>query len=220
MINKRCDKCDKLIEVEDRFAGQRVACGSCGDVNVMPAAGATQLTPSTNPADARTRNLGLPPDSGPEQPVLKVRPAMFRARPFRFIGLLLAILAGLAGVIIGLATTLAAGAGVVVAVVGGLVALVAIGILLAWKIETLGAALEITTKRTVYRTGLFSRRTSEVLHDNIRNVQVSQSFTQRLWNVGTLGISSSAQDGIEIEMRDVPRPEHVRKVVDAYRPLG
>jgi hypothetical protein len=32
MIRKRCDNCDKVIEVEDALAGQKVSCGGCGDV--------------------------------------------------------------------------------------------------------------------------------------------------------------------------------------------
>jgi hypothetical protein len=88
-----------------------------------------------------------------------------------------------------------------------------------WKIKTLGAALEITNKRTVERRGLFSKATSEVVHDNIRNVQVDQTFWQRVWKVGALGLSSSGQDGIEIHMQHVPKPEEVRRIIDLYRPL-
>lgn len=88
-----------------------------------------------------------------------------------------------------------------------------------WKVLTLRVGLAITNKRTTKRLGLLSRSTSEVLHDNIRNVKIDQSLWQRVWNVGTLMISSSGQDDIEIEMKNVPRPRELAKIIDLYRPL-
>lgn len=217
MIRKRCDNCDRVIEVGDELAGQKVACGACGDINVMPGAGAP--VPTAAARDDRATRLGLPPDSGVEQPVLKVRPAMVRARPLLFLAHLLVLGAGVAGVWWGLTGTVSGGK-TVAWIAGAVGVLAALGSLGVWKVKTLSAALEITNKRTVMRTGLLSRATSEVVHDNIRNVQVTQTFWQRLWRVGTLGLSSSGQDGIEIQIGDIPNPDRVREVIDAYRPLG
>lgn len=222
MIRKVCDNCERVIEVEDDMAGQKVACGGCGDINLIPAPVpvARAVDPQrAKPGATRPEALGLPPDSGPEQAVLHVRPAMMRAKPMVFFAHLLILVAGLAGVVLGLMTAVAA-VPVAGAIIGGIAAAAALISLGIWKIKTLSAALEITNKRTVHRKGLLSKATSEVVHDNIRNVQVTQSFWQRLWGVGTLGLSSSGQDGIEIEIGDIPRPERVRKVIDAYRPLG
>lgn len=218
MIRKPCDNCDRIIEVDDDMAGSKVECSACGDINVMPGADAQPSTPGAAGA-GRAGKLGLPPDHGPEQQVLKVRPAMIRAKPLLFMFYALALLAGLTGVVWGMLGT-GTGLKTTAMIGGGLVAVVALGLLAAWKVATLSAALQITNKRTVHRQGLLSKATSEVVHDNIRNVQVTQTFWQRLWNVGTLGLSSSGQDGIEIEITDIPRPERVREVIDAYRPLG
>ena len=38
-------------------------------------------------------------------------------------------------------------------------------------------------------------------------------------NVGYIGISSSGQDGIEIEVRDIPRPYDVKELIDEYREM-
>lgn len=216
MIRKTCDSCERTIEVDDGLAGQRVACEACGDINVMPHAGGTGQTAA---AGDRASTMGLPPDDGPEQAALKVRPAMLRARPGFFLAHLLVLAGGVVGVVWGLmdrAETLR----MVALVGGGIGAIAALGSLGVWKIQTLSAALEITNKRTVLRRGLLSRATSEVVHDNIRNVQVTQTFWQRVWRVGSLGLSSSGQDGIEIEIGDIPNPDRVREVIDAYRPLG
>lgn len=216
MIRKPCDNCDRIIEVDDDMAGKKVECAACGDINVMPAA----RTPAAAPhPSSRADGLGLPPDHGPEREVLKVRPAMIRAKPQLFLFYTLVLVAGLTGIVwsqLGAGSTLKTTA----LIASGLGVAVVLGLLGFWKLQTLSAALEITNKRTVHRQGLLSKATSEVVHDNIRNVQVTQTFWQRLWNVGTLGLSSSGQDGIEIEITDIPRPERVREIIDAYRPLG
>lgn len=217
MIRKKCDNCERTIEVQDDLAGERVACEACGDINIMP--GIAHASKPADPSRNSITKLGLPPDSGPEQHVLKVRPAMLRARPFTFLAHLLMLGAGLVGAGWGL-TGQSSGWKTAVLAIGAVVVVLAAASLGVWKLKTLGAALEITNKRTVMRKGLLSRATSEVVHDNIRNVQVTQTFWQRVWKVGTLGLSSSGQDGIEIEIGDIPNPDKVREVIDAYRPLG
>jgi Bacterial PH domain len=93
-----------------------------------------------------------------------------------------------------------------------------LGILPLW-FKNLGERIHVTNKRTVMRTGLFSKRTTEVLHDHVRNIQVSQTFVNRVFSVGTLAISSSGQDGIEIVASDIPHPEKIKRTIDLYRPL-
>ena len=85
MIRKTCDSCERTIEVEDDLAGQKVACEACGDINLMPETGNAEPGSASDRASA----MGLPPDDGPEQHALKVRPAMLRARPFLFLAHLL-----------------------------------------------------------------------------------------------------------------------------------
>lgn len=178
---------------------------------VQPAAAAT-------PEPDRAAEAGLPPDSGPEERVLIVSEAMLRARPMAFGGLALGVLLGLAGVVyFALIRTEA----LPIAAWGGVaVILGCLGALGFWKIKTLTRRLEITNKRTVRRIGLFSRDTSEVLHDHVRNIEVRQSLWERIWGVGEIGISSSGQDGIEVVMGRVPKPQEVQRIIDLYRPLG
>jgi uncharacterized membrane protein YdbT with pleckstrin-like domain len=97
--------------------------------------------------------------------------------------------------------------------------LVAVGVLGVWKLKSLGEGIRVTTKRTIDREGFFSKQTSEVLHGDIRNIQIKQTFAQRLLRVGTLAISCAAENEDEVRMDDVPDPERVRKVIDLYRPL-
>jgi Bacterial PH domain len=221
MISKPCDRCDRIIEVDDDQAGTRVECPHCGDTNIMPgtpaADDATAAVSASGDRRRRPEDLGLPPDSGPEQPVMLVRPSLMRSRPVSFIA---ASLLGATGLVLA-AIHLISPASVTlwVAIFAVLALIGALGLIAWWWVKTLSAGLEITNKRTVARRGLLSRSTSEVVHDNIRNVQVDQSFWERIWKVGSIGISSSGQDGIEIQMRKVPDPQKLRETIDLYRPL-
>lgn len=206
MITIKCDKCDKPFEVDNTKAGQKVECPACGDTNLVPAAAA-----HTDRAAA----AGFPPDSGPEQRVLIVRKAMFRAHPLLISALFLVAFGGLIGGIIMAFTVI----GLMWAIVAWAFSLIAFAWLGIWKFLTLDETLEITNKRSILHRGILRKNTTEVLHDNIRNVQVDQSFWNRVWNVGTMGISSSAQAGVEIEARHIPKPHHVRKVIDLYRTI-
>ncbi len=224
MISKPCDRCDRIIEVDGDLAGSKVECPHCGDTNIMPGkAGGDDSTPapaasSSGPATRRRpEDLGLPPDSGPEQQVMLVRPSLMRSRPVSFIAVGVVGATGLVLAAIHLISP--ATVAVWVAIIAVLALVGALGLIGWWWVQTLSAALEITNKRTVSRRGLLSRSTSEVVHDNIRNVQVSQSFWERIWKVGSIGISSSGQDGIEIQMRKIPDPQKLRETIDLYRPL-
>lgn len=105
--------------------------------------------------------------------------------------------------------------------IGGYVCLalaaVGFGILVFWWILKRSVALVITNKRTTLREGLFSRHSREVLHDRIQDIQVTQTFMQRVLRTGSLGISNSGDAGIEIQADDLPNPVRIRRIIDAYR---
>lgn len=212
MIEFECDRCERRIGVEPAAAGTKVDCPHCGDVNRVPSAGSARG--ETEPiADDRASAAGYPPDSGPEQEVLIVRPSLWRGKPLSVS--LLAVSPVVIGVLVGVVAT-PVGGGIAL----GASALVFWGVLGVWWLNVhVGHSLRITNKRTVEHVGLLSRSTNEVLHDHVRNIQVEQSFVERLLGIGRVGISSAGQDGIEIEIHDLPGPDRVREVIDLYRPL-
>jgi hypothetical protein len=168
------------------------------------------------PVADRAVAAGYPPDSGPEQPVRKVRPAFLRGQPFEAAAWLIAPL-----IVAAVAWFLGEANGATWATTSLLIAgpIGWGGLILRWLVTTRGCSLEITNKRAVERRGLFSRSINEGLHDHIRNVQVRQSFYERLVNVGKIGIASSGADGIEIQVGHLPDPHGIREVIDLYRPL-
>jgi len=208
MIRIRCDRCDQTIELAQGVVGQKVTCPHCGDVNVLRSAAGQ----SAGEPEDRAAKAGYPPANGPEVEVLSVRPAMFRSKPVTFLLLLVGAVGGLGTAIVAMgmgALPIAAIAAVIAAAAGGTLGF--------WRLFKLSEGMKITTKRIVDREGFFRRETSEILHKDIRNVQVRQSFWQRVWKVGTLAVSTAAENEDEILMHDVPGPDHVRQVIDLYR---
>jgi hypothetical protein len=218
MVKIECDRCERTFEVgqdEADGAGGRVSCPHCGDVNRVPVSDDTR--DSAGQTRTGPRGVILPPDHGPEQEILRIHPAMLRAHPFRGLALTALAVGGLAMVVLP-ATSETVWRWIVWP---GLIMMAAAGVWwLAWFVSAyLWVRLEITNKRTVRYEGIIRRNTSEVMHDHVRNVAIRQGFVQRILNVGYLGISSSGQDGIEIEVRDLPRPYELKAVIDEYRDM-
>ena len=216
MLKLICDRCDKPLETDDDAAGTKVECPHCGDINMVPSASkgpGSQRAKARAGTPDRAQALGLPPDSGPEQTVLKVHPAMVRAHPWAGLALLLTLAVG----VVGTGITLAMPPAFPLAIGFACLALVGVIWFAVWKVKSMTTTLIITTKRTTLRKGLLSRNSREVLHDRVQDVQVKQTFIDRMLGVGTLGLSSSSDEGVEVSMTDVPNILHVRSVIDAYR---
>jgi len=126
----------------------------------------------------------------PEETLLKVNPAMFRSNPVGFILSIILIAAFGAGLII----------------------------LFIWWLKCKTRTLTVTNKRTSIREGLISKHTSEILHSHIRNIQIAQGFFDRIFDVGTLAISSAAQSDMELTFSGLAHPEKVKSLIDGHRP--
>ena len=90
-------------------------------------------------------------------------------------------------------------------------------VFLVWWLKCKGTTLTVTSDRTRLRKGILSKSITEVWHKDIRNVQLNQSFFQRIFGVGTLGISSAGQSGLEISVTGIPDPESVKELIDKHR---
>lgn len=125
-----------------------------------------------------------------EETLLEINPAMFRNRPLGFLLSVVLVAAGVGLVILGI-----------------------------WWLNTKAATLTVTNKRTIQRTGLFSKRTTEVLHRDVRNIEIDQSISQRMFGVGSIGIASAGQSGIEIQFAGIRDPDGVKALIDRYREM-
>jgi len=77
--------------------------------------------------------------------------------------------------------------------------------------------LIITTRRTILRTGIFSKNTNEILHRDIRNVVVRQDLIDRMLGVGTLAISSAGQDTMEIVVPGMRNPARLVELIRTHQ---
>lgn len=213
MVQVICDDCEQRFEVESAVEGQKVRCPKCGDVHIV-----RLETPPSVGAHARRRDraaeAGYPPAFGDESEVMIVKPAVFRGKPLTFLGLMVILVGGVVG-----ASVFGSQGNDIAGIACGLVALGAVVVLLWWFLLKRTTYLRITTKRTVETAGLFSKATSEILHKDIRNFTVTQTFWERIWMVGRIGIDSAADDTQEIVMTDVPDPKKVHNIIDLYRPM-
>ncbi len=208
MIVLQCDKCDKQISVEDKFAGSKIECPHCGDINRVPESAAVPAPTASNAPTAEVDQ--------PERELLQVRPSLWRSRPFTTS-------------LIALAPPLLTIVGVVqdwaplTNYWGWAIPLIAwIALLIWWFRKTQFELLRITSERSIYRYGLLSRNTSEVLHKHVRNIKIEQSFLQRVLSVGSIAIDGSAGGGdgdAEVVIKDVPHPRKLKALIDEHRDL-
>ena len=95
--------------------------------------------------------------------------------------------------------------------------IVGLFIFASWYLKCKGTTLTVTNDRTTCRRGILSKSITEVWHQDIRNVQLDQTFFQRVFDVGKIGISSAGQGGLEISVSGIPDPERVKELIDAHR---
>ena len=124
-----------------------------------------------------------------ETKLYEKHPSMFRNRPISFV--------------ICIALIAAYGLGLI--------------ILLFWWLKSCGTTLILTDERTTLRKGILSKHTTEVYHNNVRNVQVSQGILQRMFGVGTVGIASAGTGGLEIIATGMANPAKIKEIIDTYR---
>src|SRR5687767_1178530 len=186
MALTKCSECGR--EVSDKAT----SCPGCG----------APITPVIAASPGRTQEA-----LGPETTLLTEHRAIFREKPMVLVILVLlgAAVAG-GGILSGMtggSLAMLVGAAIVIEVI----------ILLAMMITSRTEELTVTNKRLIYRKGLFSKSTSEVLHHHIRNIQITQSFFGRIMKVGTLAISSAGQSDFEIIFRGIRDPQLVKETI-------
>jgi len=86
-----------------------------------------------------------------------------------------------------------------------------------WWLKCKGTTLTVTTDRVRLRKGILSKSITEVWHQDVRNVQLNQTFFQRIFSVGSIGVSSAGQSEIEIFVSGIPDPDQVKSLIDQHR---
>ena len=209
----QCPHCGQSTPVGLVSLGKPVRCDACAGpfLAELPPGRLVgedgQPLRSAGPQDTEPKRLG-------EQTVLTINPAPFRERPVQTLLLVLLLFAGLTGLIL-FAGEASQGVGQALLVALSAVVAVAAGVMLALRFAvTRFESLTITTQRSIWARGIINRRSSEVQHDDIRNIQVQQNLVERLVGAGTIAISSAGQDDMEIVAAGIPHPH---RVIDTIR---
>lgn len=159
-----------------------------------------------------------------ERTLVKVHPVVFRARPFASLIIIVVGLAAVVLIVMSLAgmslagysldETMKLGPASLLVWVCAITLLLIAGMVGYWMLLSKFTTLTVTDDRTIYQEGIVSRETSEVQHDDVRNIQLDQTFFQRILNVGDVGISSSGQDDLEVVAKRLPHP---KRIIDCIR---
>lgn len=209
LLMTKCPYCQSSVETTMERLEEPIECPTCHKPfeMEMPTVAVTEVR---DIPEEEARESGLVAEETGETTLITTHPALFRARPLMFIVVVALIGLGVYGMIQGgLSERLS---GIWLSMTCTVVGLL---LMLFWWIRTLTVTLTVTDSRTILRKGLLSRESSEVQHDDVRNIQLDQSMMERILHVGDIGISSSGQDDLEIVARKIPNPDHVVDMIRA-----
>ena len=220
----RCPHCLARADVVLEHVGQVNECPECGRPYQPEVPVAKLMTQRADGEWAVVEQLRPGQRSPDEKAIMTVHPAMFREQPLKYVTLIAAFVVGVAGVFI-FGTPMQTGGldtwwrpvTVVLSIVFGLCAAASLFSMIYWLLRTRFESLAITSQRTIWSRGIFDRETSEVQHDDIRNIQIKQTLVDRIFGVGRIAISSAGQDDMEIDVRGVPNASRVAETVRTYQ---
>ncbi|MBD3675073.1 MAG: PH domain-containing protein [Planctomycetaceae bacterium] len=151
-------------------------------------------------------NDAAPSDQQPagEYDLFREHPAMFKNHPLGFILNIVLLITGFALIKVGGPFTMIASG-------------VSLIIFAQWWVKCIGTTLIVTNEGTTVERGILSKSTNELWHSDVRNVQIQQTFFQRIMNVGTVNVSSGGQADIEIIVHGIPNPHQVHRIIEDER---
>lgn len=80
-----------------------------------------------------------------------------------------------------------------------------------WGIPLSFTRYEVTQDRFISREGFFRTETNEILLYRILDIKLVQSFWQKIFSEGTITLYSADQSNSTIVLKNVKKPEAVRK---------
>jgi uncharacterized membrane protein YdbT with pleckstrin-like domain len=138
-----------------------------------------------------------------EEIVFEGHPSWRAILGFYIVGFVAALAAG---IVIGIVGGTAPG-------IGGLVVVLAIIVLVGF-VRRIGTHYLVTTERLRIRRGILSRRVQQTQLERVQNVNTSQSFLERVLQVGTVDFDTAGTDDSDFTFRGIADPEHVVAAVD------
>jgi uncharacterized membrane protein YdbT with pleckstrin-like domain len=131
------------------------------------------------------------------------RPSWRAMMSFWFSVLLLAIVVFVLGLVIGQGTW----SGLVAAVI------LVIGLIKGWM-ERVATLYTITDRRIIIRKGILSRHERAAHIDRVQNVNLTQSFFDRIFGVGTLDFDTAGTEDSDFKFSGIADPDELRQKID------
>jgi hypothetical protein len=222
VLTTKCPYCHHEVDCTTEQIDGPVTCPSCNKPFEMEMP--TAVVTSVHQVDEKTADKNRMAVEPQEHTLVKVHPVVFRARPIATLvviivglaalGLMVMSLAGMSLAGYSLGETMSLGPASLLTWLCAITLLVIACVIGYWMLMSQFTTLTVTDDRTIYQEGIIARETSEVQHDDVRNIQLDQSFMQRLLKVGDVGISSSGQDDLEVIAKRLPNPA---QIIDCIR---
>jgi hypothetical protein len=177
---------------------------------MLPAGAESEVGAPAAPAPARAEQ---PAPEAQETPGQVIYLSMFRRYPFRcfayFALMLGALIACVAWAILGRPYW---------ALGFFAVALVVLGRFGLWWLRMQKTSLRITNKRCILESGITTRKSLEVLLPEVEDIQVNQTFLNRLFNVGDLLLLNKKGAAHRVLIMAVPSPAQVANLIRQAHP--
>ncbi len=225
LLTATCPYCGHEVETTLEHTTETVTCPNCKKPFEMeiPSAKVTSVREVSDTSESEHFA-----DEPGERTLFKVHPAIFRQRPLGTLVVVLVIAACLYGLwmawmrgdtprdasLLGSTTLTEINWWLWLSLTG---LILVVGTLGYWMIEKYATTLTVTDSRTIFQRGIISRDTSEVQHDDVRNIKIDQTFYQRLIGLGQIAISSSGQDDMEIVASGFANPGHIVQTIREHQ---
>jgi len=203
----KCPNCGKTLRIDESHQGKKTSCPACQKEILVPSRPAERapqpkiVTPATV---ASTMGDMLPQE---EKEVLSFRPTMRMYLGRIFLALVVAAAAVALSIVVKASPTVDR----IILIAGLAIALVLFLTVLYKKYSIL---YRLSTQRLFLIHGLVSRRIEELELFRVRDIQVVQSFWQRILKFGRMTVYSTDASAPKFEMQGVASP---LKVKDAIR---
>lgn len=116
---------------------------------------------------------------------------------------LLAIVVLVLGIVIGQGTW----SGLLAAVIA------VVGLIKGW-LERVATMYTITDRRIIIRKGILSRHERAAHIDRVQNVNLTQSFLDRIFQVGTLDFDTAGTEDSDFKFSGIADPDELRQKID------
>ncbi|TWU63161.1 PH domain-containing protein [Crateriforma conspicua] len=203
-----CPICESTIGIEQHLIGETISCPHCDrPFEVVP----PRAYPAKHGSDTDPSTILSADDLAEDEAIEKViHPVVFRRHLLGTIVCVAAAIIG--GLVLGLGvagSSIEGITGLTLMIPGGVLLGIGLVFLMKWLIESRMHSLKLTNERMIYRYGIIHRGTSEIRHEDVRNLKVDQNLFERLFRFGDIAVSSAGQDDMEVIIHDIPNPEAV-----------